>query len=76
MKVIKAYQGEPHEHKLPAICWHCQDIDGNTLGDIFIKAKTAEGVEKRIAKKFGGDASRCNVYLFLFDGYQPKYKAL
>lgn len=55
MKIIKAYQGEPHEHKFPAICWHCQDVDGSPLGDIFTKANTRDGVRKAIAKMTNED---------------------
>ena len=76
MKIIKAYQGEPHEHRFPAICWHCQDVDGCPLGDIFTRAKTREGVREAIAKKYQGDASSCAVWLYLFSGYRPAYQAV
>lgn len=76
MKIIKAFQGEPHEHKFPAICWHCQDVDGAPLGDIFTRANTKDGVRKAIAKKYQGDASSCTVWLYLFSGYKPTYQAV
>lgn len=76
MKIIKAYQGEPHEHKFPAICWHCQDVDGVPIGDIFTRANTRDGVRKAIAKKYQNDASICAVLLYLFSGYRPMYQAI
>ena len=76
MKIIKAYQGEPHEHRFPAICWHCQDIDGKPFGDVITTATTREEVREAIAKKYQGDASSCAVFLYLFSGYRPMYRAV
>lgn len=76
MKIIKAYQGEPHEHRFPAICWHCKTVDGELLGDVFTRAATREDVREAVAEKFQGDASSCAVWLYLFAGYEPTYQAI
>ena len=76
MKIIKAYQGEPHEHKFPELCWHCQNVDGERLGDVFTRATTREGVREAVAEKYQGDASSCSVWLYLFAGYRPTYQAV
>ena len=76
MKIIKAYQGEPHEHRFPAICWHCQNVDGEPLGDVFTTAATKEEVREVIAKKYQGEALSSAVLLYLFSGYRPTYQAI